>query len=56
MWLDNKLLGKKEKMESGTLTVKFPPRKGEATLSVLIEARRGQQAGLGGAIIVEAAH
>ena len=56
VWLDNKMLGKKEKMESGTLTVKFPPRKGEATLSVLIETKPGQQAGFGGSVIVEAAH
>lgn len=56
VWLDGKQLGKKDKMESGTLTVKFPPRKGEVTLSVLIEAKRGQQAGLGGTVVVEAAH
>ncbi|MBI5684789.1 MAG: glycoside hydrolase family 2 protein [Verrucomicrobia bacterium] len=54
VWLDNKLLGRKEKMASGPLTVKLPPRKGEATLSVLIEGKRGQQAGFGGAVIVEA--
>jgi beta-galactosidase len=55
VWLDGKLLGKKEKMEAGTLTVKLPPRKGEATLSVLIEAKRGQQAGFNGSVIVEPA-
>jgi hypothetical protein len=34
--------------------VKLPPGAGERTLSVLIEAQRGKQAGLGGAVSVEA--
>lgn len=53
IWLDEILLGKKESFELAPLRLPIPPRAGERTLSVLIEAQAGQPAGFGGAITVE---
>jgi len=48
VWLDGKLVGKKTDAARGTFAVPFPPGAGERTVSVLIEAPAGGQAGLGG--------
>jgi beta-galactosidase len=52
VWLDNKLLGRKDGSASAPLTVLVPSGDGERMLSVLVETQPGKQAGLGGAVVV----
>lgn len=49
VWLDGKLVGKKDDFKDAGLTVEFPPGTGSRLLRVLIEAetKSGQQAGFG---------
>lgn len=52
VWLDGTLLGTKAEFEVGPMAIRIPARRGERTLSVLIEAEPGGSAGLGGAVTV----
>jgi beta-galactosidase len=54
VWLDQRLVGRKESARAESLTVPLPPAEGERTLSVLFEGAAGESAGLGGAVHVEA--
>ena len=54
VWLDQKLLGKKDGFPSGRLILPLPPGDAERQLSVLIESQPGQPAGLGGTVTIEA--
>jgi beta-galactosidase len=54
VWLDKQLVGHKDDAKTGPLTVTIPPATGERTLSVLVEGAAGKQAGLGGAVHVQA--
>jgi beta-galactosidase len=53
VWMDKRLLGKKDGFEDGPFAVPFPPGEGERTVSVLIESQPGQPAGFGGPVTVE---
>ncbi len=53
VWLAGTLLGRKDKFDAGALTVPLPPGKGSRTLSVLIEAEPGKQAGFGKLVVVK---
>lgn len=53
VWLDGKLLGKKDKFSAGSLTLPLPTGKGNRTLSVLIETEPGKSAGFGKAVAIE---
>ena len=54
VWLDKKLIAKKESAEAGRLTIPLPADKGERVLSVLVESASGQQVGFGTGIQIEA--
>ena len=53
IWVDGKLLGKKDTYDSAPLSVPLPPGDGERTVSVLIETRPGDRGGFGGHVKVE---
>ena len=55
VWMDKRLLGKKDGFQAAPLAVQFPPGEGERTVSVLLEASPGQPAGLAGPVTVEPA-
>jgi beta-galactosidase len=54
IWLDKKLVATKTTMEPADIIVQFPPSPNEQKLSVLIETEKGQKAGLGGSVTVNA--
>ena len=55
VWLDGQPCGRKESFAAGPLEVPLPPGEGERTLSLRIETRAGESAGLNGPVTVEAA-
>ena len=54
VWIDKKLVATKTTAESADIIVQFPPSPNEQKLNVLIEAEKGQKAGLGGVVTVNA--
>jgi len=54
IWLDKKLVATKTTAESADIIVAFPPSSNEQKLNVLIETEKGQKAGLGGIVTVNA--
>jgi beta-galactosidase len=54
VWLDKKLVAKKESFEGQPIEVSLPPHFGDRTLSVLIKSPPGEPAGLGGPVVVVA--
>jgi beta-galactosidase len=54
IWLDNKLVATKSTTESADILVTFPASANEQKLNVLIETEKGQKAGLGGVVTVNA--
>jgi beta-galactosidase len=52
VWLDRKLVARKANFEPGPLTVDLPPRQGGRTLSLLIETRPGEPAGMDRSVTV----
>ncbi|MFP5391954.1 MAG: DUF4982 domain-containing protein, partial [Gammaproteobacteria bacterium] len=55
IWLDGKLIAKKDTFESGELWAPLPAGTGERVLSVLVEGQNGQRAGVAGRVTVEPA-
>ncbi len=53
IWLDGKLVGKKEKVERSAFNVPLPGGAGERTINVLIEVQDEGRGGLGGPVFVE---
>ena len=54
VWIDKKLVATKTTAESADIIVQFPPSPNEQKLNVLIETEKGQKAGLGGVVTVNA--
>jgi beta-galactosidase len=54
VWIDKKLVATKSSVKSADLIVQFPPSPNEQKLNVLIEMEKGQKAGLGGIVTVNA--
>jgi len=54
IWIDQKLVYTKSTTETADIIVPFPPSPNEQKLNVLIETGKGQQAGLGGIVTVNA--
>ena len=54
IWLDKKLVATKTTAEPADMVVPFPPSANEQKLNVLIETEKGQKAGLGGVVTVNA--
>jgi beta-galactosidase len=52
IWLNGKLLGKKEDTRSSDFTINFPPIQGKCQLNVLIEGDKGDKIGLNGVVTV----
>ncbi|MBC8097646.1 MAG: glycoside hydrolase family 2 protein [Akkermansiaceae bacterium] len=53
VWLDKKLLGRKDTLEAAPFTIAIPAGEGERTLSVLIQTETGKPGGFGGGVVVE---
>jgi beta-galactosidase len=53
VWLDGRQLGTKSNPDEGDLSLPFPSGNGDRTLTVVIEAQEGQQAGLNGPVTIE---
>jgi beta-galactosidase len=53
IWLDGKQVGNKDRFERAPLTIHVPPGEGMRTLSLLIETRDGEPAGMDRAVTVE---
>ena len=53
VWLDGKHLGTKSDAKESDLALPFPSGGGDRTLTVVIEAQAGQQAGLNGLVTIE---
>jgi beta-galactosidase len=54
VWIDNKLVYTKTTLETADIIVPFAPSPNEQKLNVLIETKKGQKAGLGGIVTVNA--
>jgi beta-galactosidase len=54
VWIDNKLVYTKSTAEAADIIVPFAPSPNEQKLNVLIETEKGQKAGLGGIVTVNA--
>ncbi|MEP7238307.1 MAG: beta-galactosidase GalA [Ferruginibacter sp.] len=54
IWLDKKLIATKTTVEPADIIVTVPPSLNEQKLNVLIETEKGQKAGLGGIVTVNA--
>jgi beta-galactosidase len=52
IWLNGKLLGKKDDNKSSDFTINFPPVQGKCQLNVLIEGDKGNRIGLNGIVSV----
>jgi beta-galactosidase len=55
VWLDNKHVANKDDFETAPLSVKLPPGEGMRTLSLLVETRPGDPAGMDKTVTVEPA-
>ena len=53
IWLDGRLIGTKEGYGEGALRVPLPAGAGERQLSVLVEGRAGEPAGVAGRVLIE---
>ena len=53
IWLDGKQVGNKDRFEPAPLTIQLPPGEGMRTLSLLIETRPGEPAGMDRTVTVE---
>jgi beta-galactosidase len=53
VWLDGKQVGNKDRFEPAPLTIQLPPGEGMRTLSLLIETRAGESAGMDRTVTVE---
>ncbi len=54
VWIDRKLVFTKTTVETADILVPFPPSPNEQKLNVLIETEKGEKAGLGGLVTVNA--
>ncbi|MBC7721750.1 MAG: DUF4982 domain-containing protein, partial [Pedobacter sp.] len=54
IWIDKKLIATKTTPESADMIVQFSPSPNEQKLNVLIETEKGQKAGLGGIVTINA--
>ena len=54
IWLDKKLIASKTTTGSEDIVIQIPPSQNDQKLNVLIETEKGQKAGLGGAVTVNA--